>query len=188
MDKPRVEPGQQSGKPYASGSSHAYGTRMFYSSFQKDPFTFTDNGFYTFMFPWKSENGVQTGLGSGYSFWMNRYEIAAGTQPFGFTMQDLGTGNWLWQPITHDGAYNAVDMSQDEWDSGLICRSPARTQTVWDNYYAVGSNALTLTTGVQFPDPDQATYGTLDTLNLRWDFPANHFMYIHAIGVQRNIS
>lgn len=170
------------GKPFAAGNSHAYGTLMFNTSFSLDPFTFTDNGFFTSMFPYKSVNGVQTGLGSGYAFWMNRYEKAAGTQPH-LLQVNGGTPTWLWKPVTHDGAYNSVSMNQAEFDAALVARLPSVTVTSWATAYSLGS--LTLTTGVTFPTPDEATYGVLNKINLWWDFPSGHSMYLHALNLKR---
>jgi hypothetical protein len=170
------------GKPYAAGNSHAYGTLMFSSSFSLDPFTFTDNGFFTSMFPYKSVGGVQTGLGAGYAFWMNRYEKAAGTQPYQLQING-GAPTWLWKPTSHDGAFNSVTMNQAEFDAGLTARLPTVTVTSWITAYSPGS--LTHTTGVTFPTPDEVTHGVLNKLNLWWDFPSGHSMYLHSLTIKR---
>ena len=171
------------GKPYAAGNSHAYGMRLFFDTpFVLDPFTPSDDGFFSNVFPVKSVNGVQTVLAAGTVLWVNRYEKAAGTQPF---MHHIigGTPLWLSQVVSNGYPNNSTAMDQDEFDAGLTARLPSVTTTSWAVAFAP---SITFLSSVgSFPTPDEVTYGVLNKLNLWWDFPSGHSMYLHALNLKR---
>jgi hypothetical protein len=166
---------------------HALGLRAFSADFRLDPFTFTDNGFYFVAAPWLTENGSTTQVSTAYGQWIGRYEKAAGTQAFGLLYNKFSGTHWFSQPCVCNGAWNATNMSHNEFYAGAtIPKSLALARNAWNEAYDPPNVCYDVNTGGTFVKPDEASYGTLDSLLLDWEIDdTDHSCLLHDIHLTR---